>query len=306
MTPMDKQARLTELRSVLRCGDSIDPRPWPFGAGPWLKMLTDMDSIDGLVDLINMAQPKRVLELGSCRGGSTEVFLLMCDEVVAMDPWGDFPELSIASDRVMAGRERKHIEMLDDNGKRFMAKCGAYPNLTTIRDFSPRGVEKMLPKYAGYFDMVYIDAVHEYQAVINDVHASWPLVRPGGWIAGHDYQPLVNFKDMIPAINMMFGAENIVTFRDSSWLVRRPDVAPPYDELPKSTNGDAPPDLQLPRPPDAYPPTEILVEHARGEAGEWPPKPPPPPVAGPRPYRRASLATRRAPVFGTPRHGLKA
>ncbi|MEH3118606.1 MAG: class I SAM-dependent methyltransferase [Methylorubrum populi] len=36
-------------------------------------------------------------------------------------------------------------------------------------------------------DMVHIDAGHEYESVISDLKAWWPLVRPGGLLVGDDY-----------------------------------------------------------------------------------------------------------------------
>lgn len=36
-------------------------------------------------------------------------------------------------------------------------------------------------------DFIYIDARHDYCGVMEDLEAYWPLLRPGGIIAGHDY-----------------------------------------------------------------------------------------------------------------------
>ncbi|MEM4217984.1 MAG: class I SAM-dependent methyltransferase [Candidatus Methanomethylicaceae archaeon] len=38
-----------------------------------------------------------------------------------------------------------------------------------------------------YFDFVYIDAAHSYEAVKKHLDLYYPLVRRGGMIAGHDY-----------------------------------------------------------------------------------------------------------------------
>jgi hypothetical protein len=40
----------------------------------------------------------------------------------------------------------------------------------------------------GHFDLVYIDACHDYPAVRDDIAAWLPKVRPGGVLAGHDWQ----------------------------------------------------------------------------------------------------------------------
>jgi hypothetical protein len=39
----------------------------------------------------------------------------------------------------------------------------------------------------GRYDFIYIDGSHRYQDVAHDLKAWWPLVKPGGVFAGHDY-----------------------------------------------------------------------------------------------------------------------
>ena len=36
-------------------------------------------------------------------------------------------------------------------------------------------------------DFAYIDARHDYCGVKDDLEAYWPLIKPGGIMAGHDY-----------------------------------------------------------------------------------------------------------------------
>lgn len=46
----------------------------------------------------------------------------------------------------------------------------------------------VLPAFApASFELVYIDADHSEAGCSADLQAAWRLVRPGGWIAGHDY-----------------------------------------------------------------------------------------------------------------------
>ena len=47
-----------------------------------------------------------------------------------------------------------------------------------------------------YFDWVYIDADHRYEAVKNDLENCYPKVKPGGYIIGDDYLD-ASYKDMI-------------------------------------------------------------------------------------------------------------
>jgi hypothetical protein len=176
--------------------------------------------------MLEAARPQKVLTIGADRGVVTEVFLLLCDEVVVMDPWDDYPDESFAADHIQ-GDAAKADFMAMRKGRReqFFARCGGYENLTVIRDSSPRAQGNMLGAYTGFFDLVYIDGVHEYQPVIDDARASWPLVRDGGWFAGHDYVKQDGEANrVIPAVDFLFGAENIQSFSDSSWLTRRPDT----------------------------------------------------------------------------------
>ena len=39
----------------------------------------------------------------------------------------------------------------------------------------------------GHFDWVYVDALHTRAAVLDDLRAWWPKLRPGGLISGDDY-----------------------------------------------------------------------------------------------------------------------
>jgi hypothetical protein len=50
------------------------------------------------------------------------------------------------------------------------------------------------------FDVVYIDASHDYDDVRADIAAWWPLVRAGGLLCGDDYDP-VSDPGVVQAVN---------------------------------------------------------------------------------------------------------
>lgn len=56
--------------------------------------------------------------------------------------------------------------------------------LTICRNFTTE-CAKRFPDH--YFDFVYVDARHDYKAVLEDLRAWWPKVKRGGIFAGHDY-----------------------------------------------------------------------------------------------------------------------
>lgn len=49
--------------------------------------------------------------------------------------------------------------------------------------------EEMLPRLRGdSLDCVYIDGDHSYEGVKQDLEMAWRIVRPGGYLCGHDYE----------------------------------------------------------------------------------------------------------------------
>lgn len=143
--------------------------------------------IDGLLELIDYARPKSVLEIGSHRGVSTEVFLLHCHEVTVIDPW---PK--------------------DEHYQAFLGRCGAYKNLRIIRGRSPEDLWRVPPKS---IELCYIDGEHYEPDVIADIRGCVPVVSK--WIAGHDF----NHATVAKSVRFLLGEPEKV-FSDSSWIVK--------------------------------------------------------------------------------------
>ena len=71
-------------------------------------------------------------------------------------------------------------------------------------------------------DMAFLDANHSYDAVIEDLTAWWPKIKPYGIFAGHDYlnPPPDGVKQ---AVDEFFKSKNIfVQIKDGCWYVRKP------------------------------------------------------------------------------------
>jgi predicted O-methyltransferase YrrM len=177
MTPVPtfrefQQARVNELLTTKRClysGDATDVHNF----------------LPGLVELILRAMPRSVIEIGSDRGVSTELFLLTAARVVAVDPWQN-----------------------ENSFQEFANRCAGYPHLEIIRERCPEALER----FGAEFDLCYIDADHSYEAVRRDIIACTRIVKPNGWLAGHDYhQPQVE-----RAVRSLIDAP--MSFRDGSWL----------------------------------------------------------------------------------------
>ena len=68
-------------------------------------------------------------------------------------------------------------------------------------------------------DLVYIDASHWYNDVINDINCWLPKIKSGGYLSGHDYVPNV---DVTKAVNGCFKSTHAITiYPDSSWVIKK-------------------------------------------------------------------------------------
>lgn len=91
--------------------------------------------------------------------------------LICVDPW-DAPKNGIAG----AERCRMAGQALKSVGGEFtlVPKTSA----AAAAEFASVGVR---------LDWVYIDGLHDFANVLVDIDAWWPLVKPGGIIAGHDW-----------------------------------------------------------------------------------------------------------------------
>ena len=66
----------------------------------------------------------------------------------------------------------------------------------------------------GSLDFVFIDAAHDYESVKADIQAWLPKIKPGGYLAGHDYP---TWEGVTKAVNELIGEKNIES-AESCWL----------------------------------------------------------------------------------------
>lgn len=72
-------------------------------------------------------------------------------------------------------------------------------------------------------DMVFIDAIHTYDAVRQDIATWLPKVRPGGILGGHDYAH-ERFPGVQRAVDEAFPS-GVTTGFDHTWFIRIPGEA---------------------------------------------------------------------------------
>jgi predicted O-methyltransferase YrrM len=67
-----------------------------------------------------------------------------------------------------------------------------------------------------YFDIVYIDASHEYELVLEDVKSWLPKVKKGGIICGDDFTP--GWPGVVKAVKEVFGDKINVVGNQQWWI----------------------------------------------------------------------------------------
>lgn len=158
--------------------------------------LVEINRISGLLDLIEeLPELERVAELGSYCGVSTEVWAIAFPEVVAIDNW-----------------------WVQGTYENFVKRIALYPNIRHFRLTTNEAVQ-LFPD--GYFDLVYIDADHNYNAIVEDIKRWKPKLKSGGYLTGHDFSELVNYGHVIRAVKELHGEPQKV-YKDSSWLIQLP------------------------------------------------------------------------------------
>lgn len=121
-----------------------------------------------------------IVEVGAWMGRSTRA---MADAtkgvVIAVDTWDGSAE----NQEELKGKPENYL--FDE----FLANLGDQIRSGHVIPYRGRSLEAAA-NYAMSkmrFDMVFIDASHDYENVKADILAWRPLVRPGGLLCGHDY-----------------------------------------------------------------------------------------------------------------------
>lgn len=171
-------------------------------------MRGSQDLVQGLIDLcdvisMSLNRPTyelSICEIGSYTGESTEIFANRFRYVYAIDPWMDDYDPNDAA---------CHHAPFSEVEKAFDQRMIHYPNVRKVKGKST----DIVPQIETKFDIFYIDGMHTYEAVKQDIIDCYSKVNFA--IAGHDYND--DWLGVKNAVNELLGEPNYV-FRDSSWL----------------------------------------------------------------------------------------
>jgi SAM-dependent methyltransferase len=143
--------------------------------------------------LLAARRPKRIAEVGTLFGASSVHMARIAQrldleaEITCVDTFlgsrEGFFEFKHFRDAMLARGQYGFFEEFLGNVKAAgMAHCITPFPMTSVnaaRIFAEKGMQ---------FDLVYIDASHEYVDVLSDLRLWWPLVAPGGVLFGDDFE----------------------------------------------------------------------------------------------------------------------
>jgi hypothetical protein len=147
-----------------------------------------------LADICNALNLKEAVEIGTHHAIFADQFMSRFrGSIYLVDPWAEqhpeFPTFYPAINHVSISREddmQTAITIMEKYGDRVH-----FMRTTSVEAASYRMDETA--------DFVYIDGLHEFESVSQDIGLWYPKVRSGGIIAGHDYHP--DLQDVVRAVD---------------------------------------------------------------------------------------------------------
>lgn len=156
------------------------------------------------IDNISPTSKMTMIEIGSYVGESTLMFANKFKKVISIDPYvNDYDLTDMACS----------YAPFDKVYQQFLKNTLSIPNIKSIRDTS----ENAFSVLSGYqFDMVYIDGLHTVDGVYYDITHYKSIIKPGGFVCGHDY----GWGNIRHNLGRIFDDKVDATFKDGSWVVK--------------------------------------------------------------------------------------
>lgn len=161
---------------------------------------------------------RTVIELGSWLGNSTRWFAEHAELVIAIDTWRGAGE--------HAGRPEDAIRLpyLFDQ---FLSNCSHLRDkIAPLRLSTEQAASLELPQA----DLIYVDADHEYSAVVRDIMLFFPLLAQKGIICGDDWIYWPSIPRAVTLASQRYGRE--ISRMGNFWWLCQPDEAGVVEEIP--------------------------------------------------------------------------
>jgi hypothetical protein len=163
------------------CGETIDCRCKCCATNP---MASQLDSRDDLGFALNTLLPNAssFVEVGVQHGNFAELMLntwTNMQSYTAVDPWKEWPK------HLYYDIANNHQATQDAIFASFLSRMKPFGKQVSVVRMESLDAASIFRDES--VDVVYLDAMHHYRAVQQDMHAWWRKIRSGGLLAGHDY-----------------------------------------------------------------------------------------------------------------------
>lgn len=149
-----------------------------------VESLVNSDEALALYRLCMLLPPqKRILEIGSYRGGSTVAIghaaKLNQHQIYCIDMWSEYQQQCDFS----------NMNKVDLNDMKILTDFIENTSFVKDRLYMLRGTAKTFSNIlaSNLFSLVFIDGAHDYYSVIDDIISALQVIEPGGILCGHDY-----------------------------------------------------------------------------------------------------------------------
>ena len=178
-----------------------------------------------------------IVEIGCFYGESSAVLAKHASRIYCIDPWEPYPThgtvepLEKLDPGLWPAIEQRFDETMAPFGHRVrkikhrsLDVAASVAGLRGLAELPAKSIPEIdrwsWGRVFGGVDLVYLDATHDYDSCRADIQAWRPLIRPGGWFAGHDIG--FAFDGVGKAIAAEFDQNAVLMLRDTSWMVQLP------------------------------------------------------------------------------------
>lgn len=171
---------------------------------------------------------KTFVEVG-CKEGRTTGHILKNvpdSRVIAIDPWIANPAPK-NGDPTREDYEKWDFAKIEAE---FWGNVGDAKGIEMLRMTSEQAIDLLnngrlpngrddlvTPRPDEQFDLIFIDALHDYESVMQDIALWWPKVRVGGCLSGHDFSH--QWPGVERAVADSFNLMQVGVASDSVWFI---------------------------------------------------------------------------------------
>lgn len=165
---------------------------------------------DFISNLIKKHNFKVGYEIGVSNGFTFEKILKKCPDIEwhGVDPWVVCEEYNVRPKNKGKWDHEGNYKTVQKIAKKYPGR--AYTHRMTSVEAAKEVEDRSI-------DIIFIDGLHTYEGVKDDLEAWVPKIKIGGIISGHDYNGMKRHEGVTIRVNEVFGKKNITTGPDVTW-----------------------------------------------------------------------------------------